>query len=87
MDPLTKKHHSDYVGGPNGATQFCYDATIPIYQSGTKEHRERLMRYNPSTAHEIITEAPFEAVNREALQKSAFLFEDRVLFSNEVLFE
>lgn len=45
------------------------------------------MRYNPITAREIMADAPVEAVNREALAKSAFLFGNKVLASDETLFE
>lgn len=68
-------------------TQFRYDISIPVYHLDNREHKESLVRCIPVTFREIVTDAPFEALNYEAMEKSAFLFGDKVAISDEVLFE
>lgn len=65
VDPLSQKHHFGFVGGADRATQFRFTIEISMYKAGVRERRERLLRYNPATAKEMITNAPFEAVNQE----------------------
>lgn len=57
-----------------------------MYKPGVRECCERLLRYNRTTAREIITNALFEAVNQEALEKPAFLFGDKIKNLDEILF-
>lgn len=75
------------MGEPDGATQFRYEASITMYHPGSRECQKRLIRYSPATEREIITDASCETVNREALEKPCFLFGDKVMVFDEVLFE
>lgn len=60
---------------------------IPLYHPGSREHKERLARCHPATFREIITYISFEAVNRETMEKPAFLFRDIVLVLDEAYFK
>lgn len=58
-----------------------------MYMLGNWEQKERLTKGNPSNLQELISDAPFEAWNCQAMKKPTFLFRERVLISDEPLFE
>lgn len=67
--------------------QFRFTTEIPAYKPCLRECWEKLLRYSPTTASEIITDTPFEAMNREILEKMTFLFGDAIKNSDEILSE
>lgn len=60
---LSQKHHFGFVEGPDEAIQFRLTTKILVNHSGVKERHEGLLRYNPPTIREIMTDASFELVN------------------------
>lgn len=87
VDPLSQKYHFwiYWRRSQSNSVQFYQkDPCIPI---GLRECCKRLMIYNPATAREIITDAHFEAMNHEVLAKLDFLFGDKILNSDEILFK
>lgn len=87
VDLLLKKYHFRFAGGLDGVTQLRYDVSIPIFTPGNKEWIVRLTRYSPTTSRELITDAPLESLNREGMEKLAFMFWDRVSTLDETLFD
>lgn len=86
-DLLSWRHHFRFAEGLDGVTQFRFTTEIYAYNPGLRESREKLSRYSPATTREIITDAPFETMNQEGLEKLGFLFGDAIKNTDEILFE
>lgn len=54
--------------------------------SSSKDHIEKLSQGNTTTLGELTTGVPLERLNRHPLKKFAFLFEDQMKTSDEVLY-
>lgn len=86
-DTLPKRNYFDYRGGRDGTIQFYFKEPMPTFAPGSnKNNIERLYQSSQTTHRKLIIDVPLKGLNRYLLEKSIFLFGDRVTVSDETLY-
>lgn len=88
LNPTSKLHYFEHVGGYDDTVQFRLRGEFPICHLGTnKERHDKILCLNSGIMRELMTFATIGGKDRKKMKKSNFLFGDRIELLEDCFFK